>query len=678
MAGVKPKRLVSYPLSLALVVAALILATGGWIAWWNYRAGLANTRALAFELFGQVAHQTADSTAAFLAKAPPAAETLRNFSADEPSAMESVIARREMSVLRANPSFTWVSFADPAGRFVGAYYPTPGQIRINQSSISDGKTSLVESDVVGDAWKEVRRDPDSKYDPRTRPYYPLAAAAGRGVWAPPYVFFEKVPGITYAVPQLDATGLRGVYTVDFDLGRLSELARALHPSEHGVVAIVADDGTMLAHPTAKLATADGKLVLAKDVADPALRALVAAGRATRELAVAGTPYLASSVDIHVPDGPAWRVVVYAPERDFTAALDGRVVSSLVVSLLAVVIAVVIAWVLARRVSGPLTALAEDMSRVGEFRIDDQPAQHSAFREIELMNRALAKMKSSLRSFGRFVPRDLVRTLLASGREATLSGELRTLTVYFSDLAGFTSLGETMKPDELVRFLGTYFEDTSRIIAEERGTVDKYLGDGTMAFWGAPEEVADHAVRACAAALRCHRRVKELAAGGTKISARIGIATGEVLVGNIGSPERMNYTVMGDTANLAARLESLNKQYATELMIGEQTYELAKGSIVARALDVVAVKGKQRGVRVYELLALASDRDARAEAIAADSTIALDAYLARDFATAVAAWDRVLARLPEDRAATQLRDRARGYLDATPGPEWTGVTVATEK
>ncbi len=678
MSTPKPKRLVSYPLSLALVVATLVTATGGWIAWWNYRAGLENTRALAFELFGQIAHQTADSTSAFLAKAPPAAETLRNFAADEPSSSSDAIARREMGVLRANPSFTWVSYSDTDGRFTGAYYPRPGQIRVNQSSIADGKTALVERDVIGDVWQEFRRDPDTRYDPRTRPFYTLAAAAKHGVWTPPYVFFEKVPGITYAVPAIDASGLRGVYTVDFDLGRLSELARSLHPSAHGAVAIVADDGAMLAHPIAPLATADGKLAMAKDVADPALRALAAAPRTTRALDVDGTPYLASSVDIRVPDGPAWRVVVYAPESDFTAELDKRVVSSLIVSLIAVVIAVVIAWVLARRVSGPLTSLAEDMSRVGEFRIDDAPPRRSLFREIEMMNRALAKMKGGLRSFGRFVPRDLVRTLLASGREATLSGELRTLTVYFSDIAGFTTLAESMKPDELVKFLGTYFEDTSNIIAEEHGTVDKYLGDGIMAFWGAPEELADHAARACTAALRCHRRVRELVAGGTTISARIGIATGEVLVGNIGSPERMNYTVMGDTANLAARLESLNKQYATELMIGEQTYELAKHAIVARALDVVAVKGKQRGVRVYQLLALASDHDATAEAIAADSAIALDAYLAREFATAIVAWDRVLLRLPDDRAANQLRARAVAFRDAPPGPEWAGVTVATEK
>jgi adenylate cyclase len=277
-----------------------------------------------------------------------------------------------------------------------------------------------------------------------------------------------------------------------------------------------------------------------------------------------------------------------------------------------------------------------------------------------------------------VPRDLVRAVLASGQDATLSGDVRELTVYFSDLAGFTSLAESRAPDELVRFLGQYFDDMSQIIASERGTLDKYLGDGIMAFWGAPAPLPEHATRACVAAIRSEQRLRELAPEGIKLSARIGIATGEVLVGNIGSTERLNYTVMGDTANLAARLESLNKQYGTQLMIDDPTYQQAKAAIVARPLDVVAVKGKQRGVRVYELLALATDGDATAEAIAHDSTLALEAYLARRFDDAAEAWSRVLERLPGDRTATTLRDRAIAFAALPPGPEWEGVTVVTEK
>jgi adenylate cyclase len=681
----RARRLFSYPLSLAVVVAALIAFTGGWIAWWNYRAGLANIRSLAAGLFDQVARQAAGGTEAFLLRAPPAAVTLAGLAAhDGPEVGAEALARRFVAVLRANAGFSWVSYSDEAGAFTGAFRTAAGTIRVNRSRIEGGRTALEEDDVADDgSWRPARREADTGYDPRARSFYGLAVAARRGMWTPPYVFEgQNVPGITYALPLMAGGGLRGVFTIDFDLARLSELARELRFSEHGRVVVLTGDDIVLAHPTAPVvaAAAAGKpaLVPARGLADPLVRTLLERRGAT-ELEIDGTPYLARWLPIRIDGAAAWHVLAFAPEDDFTTGLRGRVASSLLISLIAVIVAVVVAWVLARRVSRPLVGLAGEMAKVGEFRIEDAEASGpSMFREIEMMNVALARMKSGLRSFARYVPRDLVRAVVASGQPAELAGDTRELTVYFSDLAGFTALAESRTPDELVKLLGEYFDGMSQIIAAEQGTLDKYLGDGIMAFWGAPLPLPDHAVRACTAALRCQRRVRELAVRGVSLKTRIGIATGDVLVGNIGSTERLNYTVMGDTANLASRLEGLNKQYGTELMIGESTFEQVRGAIVARPLDVVAVKGKARGVRVYELLALASEGDAEAEALAADATSALDAYLARRFDEAVAAWDRVLARRPGDRAATILRERAAGLAASPPGPDWTGIKVATEK
>jgi adenylate cyclase len=669
----RSRRLFSYPISLAVVVATLVMVTGGWIAWWNYRAGVKNARSLAGSLFDRVAQQTADATGDFLMRAPPAAETLRGLALADAQPLDTEgLARRMLPVLRANPGFTWVSFSDETGAFTGVYRTADGKLVINHSEIIAGKTVLDERDAMTGAL--VRHADDTKYDPRKRDYYILARDAGHAVWAPPYVFAEGLPGITYAAPHIVDGKLRGVFTVDFDLRRLSDVVKSLVFSEHGRVAVISDKGLALAHPTAAL-TAKGELVQASALPDPALRAKLGGGD---RFSVDGTPYLARSLAVPLPQGPAWQVIAYAPESDFTAGLQKRVLTSLLISLAAVIASVVVAWILARRVSGPLTSLAAEMAEVGDFQLGETPRRQSLFREIEMMNAALARMKGGLRSFARYVPRDLVRAVLRSGQDAVLAGDVRVLTVYFSDLAGFTSIAETMKPDELVRFLGGYLHDMSTIIAEEHGTVDKFLGDGIMAFWGAPNELANHASHACAAALRCHQRVHDLAKKGTAIRARIGIATGDVLVGNIGSPERMNYTVMGDTANLAARLESLNKQYDTQLMISEATYEQAKATVVARPIDLVAVKGKKRGIRVYELLALKVDANREAEEIAAASEVALDAYLARDFAGAVAAYERILAKLPGDYAAEVMRDRAQGFVAAPPAADWDGVTLATEK
>ena len=683
------RRLFSYPISLAVVVAALIAFTGAWIAWWNYRAGLANIRSLAAGLFDQVARGAVRGTEAFLMRGPPAGSALAGLTALDASDVPSdVLAGRVLATLRANPGFSWVSYSDRRGAFTGAVRAAGGALRVNQSHLVDGKTVLDEHDVAADgSWTPARHAEDTGYDPRARAFYQLAAAAGHGVWTPPYVFEgQNVPGITYALPLVRDGQVAGVFTVDFDLARLSALTRELQFSPNGRVLVLSSDDTVLAHPSAAVVSTDAGghpgLVKATDLGDPVLRALLAQPDAG-ELDLAGVRYLSRTLPVQLADpggtGPAWHVLAFAPESDFTVGLRGRVLSSLLISLIAVIAAVAIAWILARRISRPLVALAGEMVQVGEFRIEGPSGRGSSmFREIEMMNTALVRMKEGLRSFARYVPRDLVRAVVASGQAAELSGETRRLTVFFSDLAGFTTLAESRTPDQLVKLLGRYFDDLSQIIAAEHGTVDKYLGDGIMAFWGAPAPLDDHAGRACAAGLRCLRRVRELAAQGVAFTTRIGIATGDVVVGNIGSPERMNYTVMGDTANLASRIEGLNKQYGTELMISEATFEHARSTIVARPLDVVAVKGKQRGVRVYEVLALVAERDRQAEAIAADSADALDAYIARRFDDAVAAWTRVLERAPGDRAATILRDRASAYAVTPPPTDWSGITVATEK
>jgi len=667
------RRRFSYPISLAVVVAVLIAATGGWIAWWNYRSGKANVRELAASLFDQISRETAAETEAFVMRAPPAAEALAQLG---PTTKDE-LAHRMIAMLEANPTFTWVSYSATDGTFMGVYRPDGGGVKLNTSWISDGKTTREERVVAPDGtYGPAETTLDTLYDPRTRPFYTLAAAAKAGVWTPPYVFAgQQVPGITYALPSLVHGELAGVFTIDFHLARLSELTRELQFRDHGRVVLLADDGVVIAHPSAQI-VANHEPIKVDALADPAVHALLAAGPSAQGFKLDGEAYIARTLPL--AHGPAWKVLAYAPASDFTAGLRDRVLFSLLISLVAVIVAIGIAWLLARRVSRPLIALAGEMAKAGRLDLDDLQGHSSLFREIDMMNTALLQMKHGLRSFARYVPRDLVRRLVASGLDAELKGEVRTLTVFFSDLVGFTALAENRTPEELVKFLATYFDDMSTIIAREHGTVDKYMGDGIMAFWGAPTTVEDHAVRACFAALDCQNCVRELGKQGTNLATRIGVATGEVLVGNIGSTARMNYTVMGDTANLASRLEGINKQYGTQLMISESTFVAAGTAIVARPIDIVAVKGKKQGIRLYELLARASDNDTAAVELAAISTRALDAYVARRFEEAAAAWGEILAERPDDAPAAAMSERALAFAAHPPPADWAGVTVATQK
>ncbi|HEX4620294.1 MAG TPA: adenylate/guanylate cyclase domain-containing protein, partial [Myxococcaceae bacterium] len=355
----------------------------------------------------------------------------------------------------------------------------------------------------------------------------------------------------------------------------------------------------------------------------------------------------------------------------------------VMSVGAVLFALGLSVFLANRMSEPLAQVADEMAKVGDFRLGARAVPHTWFREIDVLNRTLEAMKGSLRSFANYVPRKLVRSLVASGTEASLGGGVKTLTVFFSDIANFTSFAESMKPDELVQRLGAYFEEMTGSIEGNGGTVDKFIGDGIMAFWGAPEEMADAPAQAAIAALRCQQELARLKASVehpwmSQWSTRIGLATGEVLVGNIGTPERMNYTVMGDTANLASRLEGLNKAYGTLCLVDEATARAAASRVLARPVDVVAVKGKARGVKVYELLAVHDEARAPLPELARRSGAALDAYLKRDFATAAEHWRAVLALRPTDQAAKVMLTRNDELARVPPPPEWNGVHQAREK
>ncbi|MEZ5875720.1 MAG: adenylate/guanylate cyclase domain-containing protein, partial [Hyphomicrobiales bacterium] len=343
-----------------------------------------------------------------------------------------------------------------------------------------------------------------------------------------------------------------------------------------------------------------------------------------EVVADGERYLAVSAPFADDGKPDWIVLIAVPAE----ALLGRIYennrTAAWIAALAALASVLIGIFIAERTMGrALRGIATDLDQVGRLDFSARNANDkSAIREIVAMHAARDRMTHGLRSFAKYVPAGLVRDLMQRGQEAALGGETRELTVYFADIADFTSIAEKLSPNELVDQLGNYFEEMSALIRTEHGTVDKFIGDAIMAFWGAPQEVDDHALRACKAALACQARLASLrqdaaSKGLAEFRARIGINTGDVLVGNIGSDERMNYTVMGDPVNVASRLEMQCKRAKVGIIIGQRTRELAGEVVVARPLEKLAVKGKEEGIIVYELMALREDAtpdQLRAEAL----------------------------------------------------------------
>lgn len=287
------------------------------------------------------------------------------------------------------------------------------------------------------------------------------------------------------------------------------------------------------------------------------------------------------------------------------------------------------------------------------------------------------------AFDKYMSPEVVDEIMRDPDGIKLGGEKKEISILFSDVAGFTTISEQMEPEALVLLLNRYLSAMTDIIRRHRGNVNKYLGDGIMALFGAPLGEPNHASLACYAALDSQRELRQLRAawkaeGLPDIVARIGINSGPCIVGNMGSHQRLEYTVMGDCVNLASRLEGANKYYETLILLGPRTAELAHDDIELREIDLLRVKGKTEPVVVHELLERKGQLSAEQSKLIAMYSDGLTAYKARKFAQALVCFDEALALDPDDGPSQVYRLRCRHYLEEPPPPSWDGVYELTGK
>jgi len=262
------------------------------------------------------------------------------------------------------------------------------------------------------------------------------------------------------------------------------------------------------------------------------------------------------------------------------------------------------------------------------------------------------------------------------------GEMKELTVMFSDIRSFTTIAEGLTPDELVHLLNEYLGEMTEIVFANQGTLDKYIGDAIMAFWGSPYPQDDHAFRACNCAVQMIRSLAKLNAkwkseGRRTLSIGIGLNTGLLNVGNMGSAKRLAWTVMGDNVNLASRLEGINKEYHTQIVISEATYREVEQHFVCRELDKIRVKGKNQPVNIYELMDVISEKP-KYEALLSQFDQAVVAYRAQDWSAAAAQFRQFLGAHPDDGPAQIFLERTTEFLENAPEADWDGVYVMKTK
>jgi adenylate cyclase len=673
-----------------LVLASIIVtAAGVHLLWW--RTAEANSHALAATINEQIVSAVENELDTITTQARAAHTAIRTLF------VQNVLETREadkrefvfLSQLQAQPSISWVAFGWPDGAFFAAHKLGDLGLEMMEIGKIDGVVKRRVDEyrvVVGDIEFQKRRFETTDYNVTDQEWYKKGLLADEPAWFEVSAYPISVrPSIAFAGPIDVYQKRQGVLAVIIENTRLAQFLSQLSVGKKGAAFILGRDRAVIAAPDA-----DADEVHMQRADQPllpiALMALKQAGSAPpgdadksrrMRMVTAGDGY---AVTLTTLAFPGWTLVSVIPEAEFLGPIE-TTIRRLVIGLVVLVVAagILSAWLARRVIARPLITVVDELKHIERFELDQVRRHPSRVTELTNLSTAIADMAGGLAAFRKYIPADLVRTLLREGVEPRPGGSIRTLTVMFADIAGFTGLSERLG-DQIIPLLSSYLDTVSSEVSDHGGTIDKFIGDAVMAFWGAPAANPDHAVDACRAALACQGALGALGLiddQGRPVRVRVGINSGDMLVGNIGSELRLNYTVIGDAVNVASRLEGANKEYGTDIIIGEETRRLAGDHILVRELDRLVVYGRSGGLAIYELLGLAEKGAARPPwATLYESALA--AYRAQDFAGALSLFQKVLVTKASDRPAQIMIERCRAFIQSPPGPDWKAANAMKAK
>ncbi len=594
-----------------------------------------------------------------------------------------------LGVLKSYPQVSMFFLADEQGNYIRAWRLPDGntESRIIRAADSPPTDSYVYRDSLFQV-SGVRKIEEIDYDPRIRPWYVGAREAEGSFLTDVYILFRnKKPAITSSHPVYGKTGeLIGVWAMDIELDDISNFLKTQKVGKSGIELIINEKGEVVAYPDySKIIKEENGALRPVKVEEIGFGPLTVAYRQhkiTKKSGLLvefeGNKYIASFIDIPKPFPVQWKIGIVAPLDDFIGKAKLSVILMGGISAFTLGIALLVAILISRGLTRPVRLMAEATGKIKNFNLEEVIHIPSRTTEIQVMHEAICSMQKGLHAFRRYVPAELVRQLISTGKGAELGGQKKELTILFSDIKGFTSIAERTTPEELMLHLSDYFDELTRIVSHHRGTIDKYIGDAMLAFWGAPIHDDEHAINACHAGLACQEKIRELnnkwiKEGRSPFITRIGISTGESVVGNVGSIERINYTVIGDNVNIASRLEASNKIYGTEILVTRKTFDAASGKFWFRPIGLVAAKGKKKHVEIYELVGRRSGKKAKEdEELCTEFTRGFHAYLSKSWAEASEIFTNISIKFPQDHPTGLYLDRCSKFLVNPPGEEWLGI------
>ncbi|MDR1488208.1 MAG: hypothetical protein LBI26_00460 [Holosporales bacterium] len=537
-----------------------------------------------------------------------------------------------------------------------------------------------------------------QFNPTKRDWYIKAELQKNKVWNDVYLSkTTKVAGITLSMPlgyYSDGTAI-GIIGIDFTTKQFKDLLKKIKPSENSKNYLINDKNELIASSTdIKTFTLDEKtdelsLLSVSNSGDGALegaiRNTIGEEKIHATYKADGEMFLAN---IQKLEGMPFYFLSISPQDDFTAGFSTIQRDMLIISIFIFLTSIGIIFLLSRRISIPITSLCRAAESIGAMDLDNYlPPCNSNILEIQKLVNAINSMKLSVSTFSKYAPKDLVNKLVSYGITPTLGGQTKNITIMFTDIENFSVISENLPAEYLMLHLSEYFDTITQEIMNNSGIIDKYIGDSIMALWGAPNNDDDQCINACYAALRCQELINELRIkwaplGKPAFPTRIGIHSGSVIVGNIGSHNRMNFTAIGDAVDIASRLEGINKLYGTNILVSENVESAARGKVLFRIIDKIAVKGKNIGTVIFEPLCAMKDADDQKYykqiELCAKSKEAFEFYQKRDFNEALSRYKALIRIFPEiERSLTGLIIRCEKYMQTPPNSDWDG-TLHLEK
>jgi adenylate cyclase len=455
------------------------------------------------------------------------------------------------------------------------------------------------------------------YDARNRPWYRETMKADRPLVSSPYLAFSiGAPVITISAPLRGK--VPGILAADLKLDTFSDFVQEQRPGEHGIVLIFDSRGSLIAHPNFAQLVVDamthpsqGKLPNVQEINTGVVAAALrrSLGRDRYEGSIRddqGRDYLFRMAKFTLGEQYNVNILLLAAQDDFAQNVRSLQFTGLLLATIAGAAFIPVIWIFGSGMSRSLKNITAQAVRLQKLAAPDPSPVASRIKEIHELGGAMELAQRAIWSFAHFIPKEIVQRLIDNSISTELGGAREEITLVFTDVRDFTTIAESAEPDMLMHQTSRYFSVLTEAFLAEGGTVDKFIGDAVMVFWNAPNPQPDHVERACRAALAgraaCEKLNSQFETEGLQpFFTRFGIHVGDAVVGNLGSTERMNYTALGNTVNLAARLEGLNKQFGTTILVSESVYLRVQHCFQFRPLESVLAKGMTKETRVFELV-----------------------------------------------------------------------------